>query len=111
MGSTTAVVIFSLLAVFELVADVLPQTPKRTAPVPLVARILMGGLCGACICAASNQPLIVGAILGAVGGIIGAFAGYGIRRKLVTALNIKDIFIALLEDLITIGFACFLVSR
>ena len=44
MGSTIAVVIFSLLAVLELVGDVLPQTPKRTAPLPLMARILMGPL-------------------------------------------------------------------
>jgi uncharacterized membrane protein len=78
---------------------------------PLVARILMGGLCGACVCAANNQSLIIGALLGAVGGVIGAFAGYEIRRKLVAALNIKDVFIALLEDLVTIGLACFLVSR
>jgi uncharacterized membrane protein len=111
MGSTIAVVIFSLLAVIELIADLLPQTPKRTAPAPLTARILMGGLCGASICAASNQSLIIGAILGAIGGVIGAFAGYEIRRKLVAALNIKDIFIALLEDLVTIGLACFFVTR
>ena len=112
MGSIIAVVIFSLLALFELfVVDLQPTTPKRTAPFPLVARILMGGLCGACLCAASNQSLIIGAILGGVGGAIGAFAGYEIRRRLVAALNIKDIFIALLEDLITIGLAYFFVSR
>lgn len=111
MGSIIAVVIFSMLAVFELFADLQPSTQKRTAPVPLVARILTGALCGACVCAASHQSLIVGAILGAVGGIIGAFAGYEIRRRLVAALNVKDIFIALLEDLVTIGLACFFVSR
>jgi uncharacterized membrane protein len=107
MGSMITVVIFSLLAVLELIGDVRPSTPKRTAPMPLIARILMGGLCGACLCAASNQSLIIGAILGALGGVIGAFTGYEVRRKLVTALNIKDIFIALLEDLVTIGLACF----
>jgi uncharacterized membrane protein len=111
MGSIIAVIIFSALALFELFADLQPSTPKRTAPVPLIARILMGGLCGSCICAAAHQSLIVGAILGAIGGIIGAFAGYQIRRKLVTALNIKDLFIALLEDLVTIGLACFFLSR
>jgi uncharacterized membrane protein len=111
MGSTITVVIFSLLAVVELIGDLPPQTPKRTAPVPLAARILMGGLCGTCLCAASNQTLIIGAILGGVGGVIGAFAGYEIRRKLVTALNIKDIFIALLEDFVTIGLAVFFVTR
>src|SRR2546426_801642 len=49
MGSTVAVVIFSILAVVELIGDVRPTTPKRTAPVPLVARILMGCLCGPCV--------------------------------------------------------------
>ena len=111
MGSTITAVIFSLLAVFELIGDLRPQTPKRTAPFPLVARILTGGLCGACLCAASNQPLIFGAILGAIGAVIGAFAGYEVRRRLVAALNIKDIFIAVVEDLVTIGLACFFVSR
>jgi uncharacterized membrane protein len=111
MGSIITVVIFSILALFELFVDLQPSTPKRTAPVPLGARILMGGLCGACICAASNQSLIIGAILGAIGGVIGACAGYQIRRKLVSALNIKDIFIALLEDLVTIGLAFFFVTR
>ena len=112
MGSIITAVIFSILALVELFVDLQPTlTPKRTALVPLTARILMGGLCGACLCAASNQSLIIGAILGGVGGVIGAFAGYEIRRKLVAGLNIKDIFIALLEDLITIGLACFFVSR
>jgi uncharacterized membrane protein len=111
MGSTIAVAIFSLLAVVELIVDLLPSTPKRTAPVPLIARIIMGGLCGASLCAAGNQSLILGAILGAVGGLIGAFAGYEIRKRLVSVLNIKDVFIALLGDLVTIGLACFFVSR
>jgi uncharacterized membrane protein len=111
IGTTIAVVIFSLLAVFELIGDLRPQTPKRTAPFPLVARILMGGLCGACLCAPSHQSLIVGAILGGIGGLIGAFAGYETRRRLVAGLNIKDIFIAVLEDLVTIGLAYFFVTR
>src|SRR5438477_8872595 len=86
MGSTIAVIIFSLLAVFELIGDVRPRTPKRTAPMPLLARILMGGLCGECICAATNLLIFIGAILGGVGGVIGAIAGVTIRRRLVSAL-------------------------
>ena len=111
MGSIIAAIVFSLLAVVELFADLQPSTGKRTAPVPLIARIVTGGLCGGCICAASHQSLALGTIFGAVGGIIGAFAGYEIRKRLVAALNIKDMFIALAEDLVTIGFACFFVSR
>ena len=42
--------------------------------------------------------------------VIGAFAGYEIRKRLIAALNIKDVFVALLEDLVAIGLACFFVS-
>ena len=111
IGSIITAVIFSFLEVFELIGDVRPSTSKRTAPVPLIARILMGALCGACLCAAGNQSLIIGAMLGGVGGIVGAFAGYEIRRKLVAALTVKDSFIAVLEDLVTISLACFFASR
>lgn len=111
MGSTVAVIILSILAIGELIADKLPMTPKRTALLPLAARIVTGGLCGACLCAAAGQSLGIGIVLGGIGAVIGAFAGYEIRRRLVAALNIKDIFVALLEDLVTIGLACFFVTR
>ena len=109
MGSTVAVAILSLLAIGELIADKMPKTPSRTSLVPLLARILMGGLCGASLCASANQPLLIGALLGGMDAVIGAFAGYEIRRRLVSKLNTKDIFIAIPEDLIAIGLACFLV--
>jgi len=109
MGSTTAVAIFSVLAIGELVVDKLPTTPKRTAPVGLIARIITGGLCGACLCAAVGKSLLAGALLGGIGGIVGAFLGYGMRRRL--DLHIKDLVIAVCEDAIAIGLALFLVSR
>jgi len=111
MSSTVAVAIFSLLAVGELVADKLPNTPKRTAPAPLLARVVTGGLCGACLCAATGKSLIAGALFGGTGGVIGAFLGYELRRRLVTNLHIKDFIVAVCEDLLAIGFAFFLVSR
>ena len=109
IGSTTAVAILSVLAIGELIADKLPMIPKRTAPAPLMARIITGGLCGACLCAATGQSLIVGALLGGIGGIVGAFLGYSIRRRL--DLDIKDLVVAICEDLVAVGLALFLVSR
>jgi len=109
--STIALVIFSLLAIGELVADLLPQTPKRTDLAPLLARVLSGGFCGACLCASANKSLKIGAALGAAGGVIGAFAGYEIRRRLVSKLNIRDLFVALSEDLVALSLAWFFVSR
>lgn len=111
MGSRAAVAIFSLLAIGELVADKLARTPKRTALAPLLARVLTGGLCGACLFAAVGKSLLVGALLGGTGGVIGAFVGYEIRRRLVNSLHIKDFLVALCEDLVAIALACFLVSR
>ena len=109
MGSTTAVVILSLLAVGELIADKLPIIPKRTAPAPLIARIITGGLCGACLCAAGAKPLLVGMLLGGTGGVIGAFLGYNVRRRL--DMHVKDVVVAVCEDVLAVGVALFLVSR
>jgi uncharacterized membrane protein len=41
MGTLTAVVIFSALALFELINDKRPTTPARTAPPGLVARVVL----------------------------------------------------------------------
>jgi len=110
MGSLPAVIIFSVLAIAELIGDKLPTTPKRTALAPLLARIVSGGLCGACLCASGGQALSLGAILGGIGALIGAFCGYEIRRQL-TSLGLKDFVFAIGEDIIAIGLAFFIVAR
>jgi uncharacterized membrane protein len=111
MGSTVAVAIFSLLAMAELVADQLPSTPSRTAPPGLIARVLTGGLSAAAIAAAGGQNWWIGAALGGVGSIIGAFGGYQVRTQLVRVLRVPDFVIATLEDVVAIGGGLFLVSR
>jgi uncharacterized membrane protein len=111
MGSIAAVIIFTLLAVGELVADQLPSTPARTAPPGLIARIVLGGLSGACVAAAGSLPPAVGACWGAAGGVAGAFGGYQARTRLVRALAVRDLAIALLEDAVAIGAGLVLVSR
>jgi uncharacterized membrane protein len=110
MGTAAAVAVFTLGAIVELVTDQLPKTPARTTPVPLTARILMGGLSGACVCAAAGQSWIAGALLGAIGGLVGAFGGYQARTRLVRALGVHDAFVAIPEDLVAIGVACLIVS-
>lgn len=111
IGSTIAVIIVSILAIAELIGDKLPMTPKRTALPPLLARIVSGGFCGACICAAAAQSIPAGCALGAIGAVIGAFAGYEIRRRIVSGLGVKDFVVAVIEDLVAIGAACFVVFR
>jgi uncharacterized membrane protein len=111
MGSKYAVGIFTLLALFELVADQLPSTPPRTSAVGLSARIVMGLLTGACLGVAGGASLVVGAFLGAIGAVAGAFAGYQARVGLVRALKVPDFAIAIPENLIAIGLAVLIVTR
>lgn len=111
MGSTAAFAIFALLALGELVADKLPSTPSRTAPLGLGARIVTGGLCGACVTLAGSQSLILGAVVGIVGGLAGTYGGYQARTGLVKALKVPDFVVALIEDVIAIGFSLLIVSR
>ena len=69
----------------------------------MIARIVMGGLAGACVAAGGAQEIVIGALLGAVGGVVGCFGGYQARTWLVKALATRDIYVALLEDLVAVG--------
>jgi uncharacterized membrane protein len=111
MSTTAAVVIFTLLALAEFIADQLPSTPKRTDPSGLIPRILFGGLCGAALLASEGQSLAIGSFLGAAAGIAGAFTGYLVRAHLVKDFKIPDFVIATLEDALAIGAGIFIVSR
>jgi len=111
MGSIFSVASFTLLAVGELIADKLPRTPSRTAPPGLIARIVMGGLVGACVAVGGASGIIPGAMLGAIGGVVGCFAGYRARTGLVRALGTRDLNIALVEDLLAVVGSLWVVSR
>lgn len=111
INSLAAAVVFSLLALGEMIADKLPMTPKRAALFPLLVRIASGVLCGACVTDAAELGLLAGGVSGAAGAIIGAFAGYQFRRRLPPLLHAKEAPIAVAEDMITLGLAILLLSR
>ncbi len=104
-----SLVIFSVFAIGELIADKLPSIPARTQAGPLAVRVIFGGLCGAALCISAAASPLAGALLGAVGGVAGAFAGYNYRRQL--AGMVPDLVLALCEDLVAVGGGLFLVSR
>ena len=111
IGSLPAVVILTLLALGELVADKLPRTPNRTSPVGLTARVLTGGLTGACVAAGGGQSALLGALLGVLGGVVGCFAGYQARTRLVQTLGTRDIYVALAEDFVAVAGCLWVVTR
>src|SRR3569832_399491 len=64
IGSLPAVIILSLLAITEVIVDKQPSTPNRSAPLGLIARIVTGGLTGACVSVGGGKSALVGAALG-----------------------------------------------
>ena len=111
LGSAWAVGIFTVAALGEFVADKLPTTPARTAAVGLTARIVIGLLTGASLGVAGGASYWLGALIGAIGAIAGAFGGYQARVRLVRGLHVPDAAIAIPEDLVAIGLGLLLVSR
>jgi uncharacterized membrane protein len=111
MGSAVAAYIFTAAALVEYIVDKLPKTPSRKEAPGLIARIVLGGLSGAALCAAADHSIALGALLGAAGGVAGAFVGYEVRTRLVRALKVPDLVIAILEDAFAIGIGFLIVSR
>jgi uncharacterized membrane protein len=110
LGYAATPYIFSVLAIVELIADQLPNTPSRKAPPGFIARIVTGSLSGAAL-GASGGSWIGGLVAGVIGALVGTFGGYEFRVRLVKATGGKDLPIALLEDAIAISGAFLIVSR
>ena len=104
-GHLISAIVFTVLAVGEYIGDKLPKTPNRTAPGPLVARLVFGGLGGAIVATGLNGSIVEGVLLGLAGALLGAFGGYLVRRELVHLLACKDWYVAVVEDLVAIGCA------
>jgi uncharacterized membrane protein len=123
--------IITALAVGELIGDKLPFTPSRLQPAALAVRAASGALCGAAISMVGstgksltsrlrrgktfkrNNPsaVAIGAVLGGLGAIGGAFAGYHLRRSLTYHLGAPDPAIAVIEDLVAIAGTVAIVSK
>jgi uncharacterized membrane protein len=96
IGYRYTCIVFTVLAVGELVVDKLPSTPSRKAFGPFAARIVVGGLCGATIGASVHSP-VMPATLGALGAVAGTLGGSAARVRLA-ALFKCDVFGAACED-------------
>jgi uncharacterized membrane protein len=110
LGATATPYILSILALGEIINDKLPKTASRKSPMMFGARIVMGALCGAVLCAASGT-MLGGMLAGALGAVIGTLGGYELRTRLARAIGGKDLPIALLEDAVAIGAAILIVLR
>ena len=99
----STLIIFTVLAVAELIADKLPNTPARTAPLGLIARILFGGACGLAIATSAAMNLSFSVLLASIGAFVGTFVGYHSRRLIVSKVHAPDFAVAAAEDVIAIA--------
>ena len=104
VGSLVSAIVFTVFALGEYVVDTLPKTPSRTAPGPLIVRIVFGGLVGALAAHAVIEPAAGGAIFGVIGALIGAFGGVRVRMYWAKSWG-KDLPVALLESAVALGLA------
>lgn len=108
---TATLIIFTLLALVELINDKLPKTPARTAAPGLIARILMGAFGGSALAVSAGGSPIIAAVAGILGALAGTFGGYNIRHALVTRTHLPDLAVALVEDVIAIAGGLLIVSH
>ena len=95
--------ILTLFALGELVADQLPSTPSRTAPLGFGFRIVSGAVSGAAIGIAGGT-MAGGLVAGIVGAVIGTLAGHAFRARLAAGFR-RDRPAAFIEDAIALGGA------
>jgi len=103
LGSRITSYISSVLAIGEIVNDKLPKTPSRLVPPQFGARVVMGALTGSAI-GVSHGNLVLGALAGIAGSVVGTFAGAK-GRAFAGKLFGRDLPAALLEDVLAIALA------
>ena len=105
-----AVIVFTLMALGEYVGDKLPNTPARTAPIGLLGRSSFGAFVGLLLA----QPLLLSPVaaiaLGIVGALLGTYAGWFLRTRIVTSLKCPDWPVAVAEDCLAILFSILLMN-
>ena len=108
LGSWITTLIFTALALVELVVDQLPSTPSRKTPMQFGARIASGALCGSAV-VMTEGSWAVGLAAGIVGAILGTLVGSGFRGRLAHTFR-RDRPAAFLEDAVAIASAALIVG-
>ena len=107
----STLMLLTLLAIIELIIDKLPKTPARTAPLGLIARIVLGGGSGLALATGAGISVPLAAVIAPIGAIAGAFAGYNVRRAAVLKAHLPGFVAAIAEDAIAIAGGLLIVSH
>ena len=99
----------SACAIGEYVVDAMPSAPSRTKPPSVVVRCLSGAVAGWFVASAHDGSVMLGAVAGIAGALIGTYAGHAAR--LAAIARIGALPAALLEDAIAIVLAYVIVTH
>ena len=125
LANPISLIVFTVLALGEYIGDKLPKTPSRISAFPLAGRAAFGAACGAVLATIAGAtststapghlqfggPFFLSILVGGAAALVGAYAGFLLRRSLTKSAGLPDFPIALTEDAIAIGGALFVVSR
>ncbi len=103
-----AAYVLGLFALLELAADLHPKAAPRTGAAGLSARVLSGAFCGWAVSAPAGRSAILGAAIGALGALAGAYLGLAARTRAIS--RIGRVPAALLEDAVAIAGAIAIVT-
>ena len=102
-------IVLGVAALAEYAGDASPKIPSRTAFPSIVIRPLSGALGGWFISASHGGSTVAGAIVRAIGALIGTYGGHAARAAAIA--KIGAIPAAVTEDLLAIALAALLVTR
>lgn len=95
----------TVAAAGEMLADKLPFVPSRTNPYPLAFRVLNGAVTGAVLFESEDEPVAVGAAVGAAGAVIGSFAGYWLRTLLQKQAGMPNLVAGIVGDVQSVSLS------
>ncbi len=100
-----------LFALAELIADKLPGVPGRTQIGPMLLRSVSGAFCAWMVGTPLGLSPAVAVVIGVLGAICGAYLGYGWRMRLAPSMKLPSIAAALVEDVVALVAAFWVVLR
>jgi uncharacterized membrane protein len=101
----------STASFIELVVDKLPHVPARTAPLPMLGRVLSGGAAGFVTGAERRRNIALWTALGAASALVAAGSSYRLRRYAIQRAGLSSATSGMLEDTLALLAARWLGQR
>jgi len=103
-ATAVATIVLGLCALGEYAGDLSPRALSRTSALPMIVRVLFGGVAGALCAQALTEPVAGGVLFGVAGVLIGAYGGVRMRVWLAKKVG-RDWSVGVTESVVALGLA------